>query len=139
MEQLLFSNIIVGTEIFKSTKTISFLQIAQFGAATWNMFLLHLDKDFAQKQGFKDVNIAAPHYGALLSKMLVQATNNPSSLKTLKYKAKVMGFPDDTLTFSGIVTKKYQQKNINLIDCDLLIINQDDITLVVGSATLSLS
>ena len=138
MKQILFEDVDVNTEISGSAHNVTLLQLIEYAAATWNMYLLHTDKEFAQRQGFKDANIPACLYGAFLSTMMTRWAGDPGRLKKLGYQVKVMGFPGDTLTVKGTVVKKYRQAGQNLVDCDIWVENQDGVKVAPGSATIAL-
>ena len=138
MKQLYFEEVDVGTEIPSLRNRVDLLQLIRYSAAAWNFFLLHLEKEFAQKQGFKDANIHAPFYGAFLAKMMTQWIGDPGRLKKLGYRVTVMGFPGDTLVSKGKVIKKYQEGAENLVDCEIWVENQDGIKVAPASATVSL-
>jgi acyl dehydratase len=138
MKQLFFEEVDVGTEIPSLRNRVDLLQLIRYSAATWNFFLLHLEKEFAQKQGFKDANIPAPFYGAFLAKMMTQWIGDPGRLKKLGYRVTVMGFPGDTFVSKGKVIKKYQEGGESLVDCETWIENQDGVKVVPASATVSL-
>ena len=138
MKQLFFEDIDVGTQIPILVNKIDLLQLIRYSAVTWNFYLLHLEKEFAQKKGFKDVNIPAPFYGAFLAVMMTKWTGDPGRLKKLDYTVKVMGFPGDTLSGKGTVVKKYREAGQNLVDCDIWVENQDGVKVSPGSATISL-
>lgn len=138
MKQLFFEEVDVGTEIPSLMNKVDLLQLIRYSAATWNFFLLHLEKEFAQKQGFKDANIHAPFYGAFLAKMMTQWIGDPGRLKTLGYRVTVMGFPGDTLISKGEVIKKYQEGGENRVDCEIWVENQDGVKVAPASAMVSL-
>lgn len=138
MKQLFFEEVDVGTEIPASINKVNLVKLVQYAAATWNFFLLHLDKEFAQKQGFKDANIPASLYGAFLAKTVTTWAGNRGRLKKLGYRVTVMGFPGDTLICKGKVAKKYRQVGHNLVDCDIWVENQDGVKVAPASATVSL-
>ena len=138
MNKPLFEDIDVGFQIPSFVSQINLLQLIRYAAVSWNFYLLHVEKEFAQRKGFKDVNIPAPFYGAFLATTITRWTGNPMSLKKLSYAVKVMGFPGDTLTGSGTVVRKYQEAGKNLADCDIWVENQDGVKVARGSATISL-
>ncbi len=138
MEQLFFEEVEVGTEIPSVVSKVSLLNLMKYAAATWNFFLVHIDKEFAKKQGFKDVNIAAPYFGASLAKMITEWMGNRGRLKKLSYRITVMCFAGDTLICKGKVIKKYREAGYNLVDCDIWVENQDGAKVAPASATMSL-
>jgi acyl dehydratase len=138
MKRLFFEDVKVGDHIPNVVKKVDLLQLIRYAAATWNFYLLHLDREFARRKGFRDANVPAPFYGAFLATMMAGWAGDPGSLKKLNYSVKVMGFPGDTLTGKGTVLKKYRDGEENLVDCDIWVENQDGVKVSPGSATISL-
>lgn len=137
-KQLFFEDIAEGTEIPQTENKIRLIEMLRYAAATWSFFLLHLEKEYAQKQGFRDANIQGPMYGALCAKMLTNWIGDDGRLKKLGYNVRVMGFPGDTLTTRGKVARKYQRDGASLADCDLWVENQNGERVATGHATVSL-
>jgi acyl dehydratase len=138
MKGLFFEDVEVGTHIPNVVKKVNLLQLIRYSAATWNFYLLHLEREFAYKKGFRDTNIHAPLYGAFLATMMTRWAGDPGRLKRLNYAVKVMGFPGDTLNGKGMVVKKFRDGGENLVDCDIWVENQDGVKVGPGSATISL-
>lgn len=138
MEQLFFEEVEVGTEIPSVVRKVNLLNLMKYAAATWNFFLIHIDKEFANKQGFQDVNIAAPYFGASLTKMITDWMRNQGRLKKLSYRVIIMCFAGDTLICKGRVIKKYKEAGYNLVDCDIWVENQDGVKVAPATATVSL-
>jgi acyl dehydratase len=138
MKGLFFEDVEVGTHIPNVVKKVNLLQLIRYSAATWNFYLLHLEREFAYKKGFRDTNIHAPLYGAFLATMMTRWAGDPGRLKRLQYAVKVMGFPGDTLNGKGMVVKKFRDGGENLVDCDIWVENQDGVKVGPGSATISL-
>ena len=138
MKQLFFKDVYVGMEIPCLAIDIDLKHLITYSAVTWNFYLLHLDKEFAQKKGFKDVNVHAPFYGAILATLVNKWTGDPGGLKKQIYTVRKMGFRGDTLTSKGKVIRKYQKSGENLVDCDVWVENQHGVKLTLGSATISL-
>ncbi len=138
MKGLFFEDVEVGTHIPNVVKKVDLLQLIRYSAATWNFYLLHLEREFARKKGFRDANIHAPFYGAFLATMMTRWAGDPGRLKKLNYSVKVMGFPGDTLKGKGAVVKKYRDGGENLVDCDIWVENQDGLKVAPGSATIAL-
>ena len=140
MSQVFFEDIAEGAEITAPAKKISMVNMLQYAAATWNMFLLHVNKEYAQSRGFEDANIAAPHYGALLATMLTRWMGDRGRLRKLSYQVRRMGFPNDVLTCKGKVLRKYQVAGEGLVDLELGVENRryEGMIAVPGTATVSL-
>lgn len=137
-KQLYFEDIVEGAEIPPSENKVRLIEMLRYGAATWSFFLLHLEKAFAERQGFRDANIQGPMYGALCAKMLTNWIGVDGRLKKLGYNVRVMGFPGDTLICRGKVTRKYSDGGANLADCELWMENQHAEKVAGGSATVAL-
>lgn len=133
-----FEDVEVGTVIPSLEHKIDLLELFRFSAATWNFYLLHLEKEFALKMGLEDVNIHGPLYGALIARMLTNWISDPKCLKKFSYKVTVMSFPDRIFVFKGKIIKKYEMREEKLVDCEIWVENQDRIIVASGSATLSL-
>ena len=138
MTQVHFEDVAVGIQIPSWVNEIDLLKLIRYAAVCWNFYLLHLEKEFAQRKGYKDVNIPAPYYGSFLASMMTKWTGDPGSLKKLSYTVKVMGFPGDTLIGKGTVIKKYQDGGKNLADCDIWVENHEGVKVALGSATINL-
>ena len=137
-KQLFFEDVAEGTKIPPSENKVRLIEMLRYGAATWSFFLLHLEKEYAQKQGFRDANIQGPMYGALCAKMLSNWIGVDGRLKKLGYNVRVMGFPGDTLTCKGKVVRKYADGGANLADCELWVENQNAEKVATGTATVAL-
>jgi acyl dehydratase len=138
MEKVSFSKISVGDEIPELVKKVTLLDLVQYAAATWNFFLAHIDKGFAQKQGFQQVNIPAAYFGACLTKLVSDWIKDPGQIKKLGYRVIRMSFVDDTLKFKGKVSKKYQEAGQNFVDCELWVENQEGVQVATATAAVSL-
>jgi acyl dehydratase len=138
MIQVHFEDVGVGIQIPSWVNEIDLLKLIRYAAVCWNFYLLHLEKEFAQRKGFKDVNIPAPYYGSFLASMMTKWIGDPASLKKLSYTVKVMGFPGDTLIGKGTVIKKYRDGGKNLVDCDIWVENHEGVKVALGSATVAL-
>lgn len=138
MGQLFFEDIAEGTEIPSLETQVKLVDMIRYAAAKWSFFLLHLEKEFAQKQGFRDANIQGSTYGILGVKMLTHWIGIEGMLKKVAYNVRIMGFPGDTLTCRGKVTRKHIEGNANLADCEFWVENQNSERVATGSATIAL-
>ena len=138
MKQLLFGEVDVDQEIPSMKIHLDIIKLMKYSAATWNFYLLHVEKEFAQKKGFKDINAHAPLYGAIISTMLTRWTGDPGTLRKQIYTVKKMAYPGDTLTLNGKVVDKYISSEENLVQCDTWVKNQDGMKIATGSAIIVL-
>lgn len=128
----------VGDAVPALTKKVSLVQMIQYAASTWSMYLLHLDKEFAQAQGFRDANVQGPLHGVFLSQMLGDWAGVSGDLVKLAYNIRVMCFPGDTLVCKGKVTGKRQADGRNLVDVDVWIEDPRGQVMTPGKATVAL-
>ena len=109
-----------------------------YSAATWDFHPGHYDRAFAQSQGFKDVYLDGPMNAAFMAQFITNWIGINGTLSKLSLTYKAMVFPDDSLTCTGKVTKKYTKKGAKLIECEILLQNQDIKTVALGRATVIL-
>lgn len=137
-KQLFFEDITEGMEIPSSQNKVALVDMIRYAAAKWSFFLLHLEKEFAQRQGFRDANIQGSLYGVLCANMLHRWIGIDGRLKKVGYNVRVMGFPGDTLICKGKIAKKYVEGSTNLADCELWVENQNGEKVANASATIAL-
>lgn len=141
-----FEDVQVSAQVPALAKKVSLVQMLQYSATTWSFFLLHLDKEFAQKQGFRDANVHGPLHGAFLAQMLTDWAGVQGNLVKLGYNCRVMAFPGDTMVCKGKVTGKHQAPSTgsgqadgrNLVDLDVWIESPRGQVMTPGRATVAL-
>ena len=133
-----FEGIEVGSEIPPLIKNITRRQLFMYSAATWDFHPGHYDRAFAQSQGFKDVYLDGPMNAAFMAQLITNWVGINGTLSKLSLTYKAMVFPDDSLTGTGKVTKKYTKEGVKLIECEILLQNQDIKTVALGRATVIL-
>ena len=138
MAQLFFEDVKVDSQIPSTRNQIELLHLLRYAAATWNLFRLHIDREFAQEQGFEEANIPASLYGAYLARMITDWIGDPGGLNRLGYRMTEMGFPGDTVICKGKVVRTYREAGRSLVDCDLWAENQEGTVVARASATVSL-
>ena len=133
-----FKGVEVGSEIPSLIKNVTKRQLFMYSAATWDFHPGHYDRAFAQSQGFKDVYLDGPMNAAFMAQFITNWIGINGTLSKLSLTYKAMVFPDDSLTCTGKVTKKYTKKGAKLIECEILLQNQDIKTVALGRATVIL-
>lgn len=137
-ETLYYEDIEVGMEIPSLVKEPTVLQIFSHSAATWNRHRVHYEKDYAVKEGHKDILVQQGLHGGFLAQMLTDWIGPTGTLKKFNYSVRNRAFPGDTLTCRGTVTGKYEKDGKALIECDITEFNQDEEKCTIGSAVLVL-
>ena len=133
-----FEGVEVGSEIPPLIKNVTKRQLFMYSAATWDFHPGHYDRAFAQSQGFKDVYLDGPMNAAFMAQFITNWVGINGTLSKLSLTYKAMVFPDDSLTGTGKVTKKYTKEGVKLIECEILLQNQDIKTVALGRATVIL-
>ena len=135
-EKKIFVDAIEGQEILPLRVKISKTQMMMYAAATWNPYQLHWDSDYAQKNGFRDANVAGPMFGDYLAEMIKIWANKSIQLKSLEYTNRAMAFPGDTIVCKGKLQRKIQEERSHFLECKVWVENQEERILVEGKAIL---
>ena len=132
-----FDGIKVGDEMSPLAKNITRRQLFMYSAATWDFHPGHYDQAFAQSQGFKDVYLDGPMDAAFMVQLVTDWADLNGSLNKMSVTYKSMTFPDDTLTCTGKVVDKYVSNGAKLVDCEVLLKDQNSNTVATGKATIT--
>ena len=102
---------------------ISRANLALYAGASGDHNPLHIDTDYANRVGFKDVIAHGMLIMGYLGRVL---TNNINQSKILEYNVQFTSITNigDQLTCSGIVKKILKNKNQKKIELDLTVKNQ---------------
>lgn len=133
--ELSFEQVEVGDEIPSLAKNITVVQMAMYAAATWDFARGHYDREFALKQGFRDVYLDGQMLGAFLAQLMADWIGERGALRRLGLSYRGMVFPGDTLTCQGKVTGKYIKVGQGCLDVEMWINNQKGERVAPGTAT----
>ena len=114
----------IGEELPKlKIEPISRANLALYAGASGDHNPLHIDTDYANRVGFKDVIAHGMLIMGYLGRVL---TNNINQSKILEYNVQFTSITNigDQLTCSGIVKKILKNKNQKKIELDLTVKNQ---------------
>lgn len=137
-KQLFLEDVDVGSQIPSLSKQVTLLTMAMYSAATWNFYRIHWDNEFSRDLGFRHANIHGPFYGNFMTQMLTRWIGEEGRVRKLAYSNRAMGFPDDTLTTRGKVTRKYVRDGENLVECEVWVENEEGENLAPGTAVVAL-
>ena len=107
-----------------------------FSAITWNRHAIHYDRQSARAEGLPDVVVQRALVGNFFARLLERGTHQRADIRRLEWKVLRSAVPGDTLTCSGVVRRTYAERGADLIECDLLMVNQEGDTVAKGAATL---
>jgi len=130
-----WEDIIAGAEPEAwSPDPVSRTDIVRYQGASGDINPVHHDEPFAKNAGYP-APLAVGMYPAGL--MNTWATNwlGPENVRRTRIRWKKPVFPGDTLTFSGIVTKKYTDGAQRKVDLELTGVNQEGYCVLQGWIT----
>jgi len=127
-----------GMEIPSLVKRPSTVTLFRYSAVTWNSHKIHYDREYVKEEGYRDVLVQGHLHGAYLVQMLTDWMGSQGVLKKFGWTNRRPGFPGDTLTCRGRVTRLYEEDGQHLVDCEVWEENQDGETCVPGTATIAL-
>lgn len=112
------------------------VQLVDYASASGDYNKLHYDDSFAQKMGLK---------GTIAHGMLVMATVGSfitdwakgGILKNYKISFRGMTNEDDTLTITGVITKKYEEGSEKLVEINVQSETQNNVITTQGSAIIA--
>jgi acyl dehydratase len=88
-----------------------------YGAFASRDFMpVHHDRDFAQKQGMKDIFMNSPATGGWISRYVTDWTGPEGELRKISIQFGRPCHPGDRLAWSGKVVKKYTKGGEHLVD-----------------------
>ena len=123
-KRLNFEDVNVGDPIPPLEKPINTVNMAMYGAATWDFHRYHYDSEYVQKMGFPKPFVDGQMLGAFLAQLLTDWIGIGGTLKKLSCRYTAFVYPGDTLTCKGSVTSKRQEGGEGLVECELWIENQ---------------
>lgn len=90
-----------------------------YGAFASRDFMpVHHDRDFAQKQGMKDIFMNSPVTGGWISRYVTDWTGPDGEIRKISMQFGMPCHPGDRLTWSGTVAKKYVTGDEYLVDIE---------------------
>ena len=134
-----FEDIKVGSQILPLVKHVTKRQLFMYSASTWDFHPGHYDTAFAQRQGFRDIYVDGPMTAAFMAQIITDWIGLNGNLKKLSLTYRNMAFVGDTLTCISKVTEKYIKDGVNMLECEILLENQEKKAVAQGKATVALT
>ncbi|MDQ7783922.1 MAG: hypothetical protein RDU20_13650 [Desulfomonilaceae bacterium] len=137
--QIYYEDVAEGQEISRIEKRVTTVNILMYLSTVWLMDRIHFDHPFAtRRRGLPNVvapgNMAGDYYAELLSGWAGEKGN----LRKLSIQFRSFMVPDDVLTCSGVITKKYVSEGKGYVELDLWLKNGNDVNCVPGKALVEL-
>ena len=122
-DQVYWDDVEEGAELPEVVKNPTTQQLVKYAGASGDYYQIHYDKDFAKNNELDEVTRWMGPNG---------------DLKRLACQYRGMDIPGSPVTAKGVVTRKYQEQGVGLIDCEIWLENKDGEKTTPGSATVAL-
>ena len=135
---LSFDEVRVGDSLEPLTKgPLERSQFVAYGQAAMDANPIHTDEEFAQQSGYKSVFAQGMLSMGFLGEMLV-ANAGTGNIRRFKVRFTKITWPGETITCKGVITRKYHEDGIRLVDCDVYSETENGERRIEGSASLIL-
>lgn len=137
-EQVYWDDVEEGEELPPMVKNPTTQQLVKYAGASGDYYQIHYDKDFAMNNDLDNVILHGALKNAFLGHLVTKWMGPEGDLKRLACQYRGMDIPGTPVTAKGVVTRKYQEKGANLVDCEIWLENQGGEKTTPGSATVAL-
>ncbi|MGH7858635.1 MAG: MaoC/PaaZ C-terminal domain-containing protein, partial [Candidatus Binatia bacterium] len=110
-------------------------QFAEYGQAALDGNPIHTDEEFAKQSGYESVFAQGMLSMGFLGQMLVENAG-VGNVRRFKVRFAKITWPGETITCRGVITRKYEEKGLRLVDCDVHTETETGEKRVEGTATL---
>lgn len=135
--KIYFEDINENDELNSFDVTVSRTHMVKMAGAGGDFNPLHHDDEFARSAGLPSVFAMGLMHGGFLSRVVTDWAGD-GVIKRYKIQFRGMVWPNETITCKGSVIRKYREKDENLADCQLLVVNQGGEIKIMGEAMVSL-
>ena len=136
--QIFFEEVEVGMEIPPLVRNLSQELFVRYAACSNDFSRNHVDYLYASAVGWRDCITHGAMGACYLGKLMTDWIGAEGTLRRLKASYRLPGFPGETWTCKGTVTKKYPSNGENWVDLEVWIENQEGKVVTPGSATAAL-
>ena len=137
-DQVYWDDVQEGTELPAVVKNPTTQQLVKYAGPSGDYYQIHYDQGFAKNNDLDDVILHGALKNAFLGHLVTKWMGPDGDLKRLACQYRGMDIPGTQVTTKGVVTKKYQDKGNNLVDCDIWLVNDKGEKTTPGSATVAL-
>jgi len=116
--QVYWSDVDEGQQLPILAKEFTTTMIVAGALASRDFMPVHHDREYAMKQGARDIFPNILTTGGWVSRFLTDWTGPEGELKKLEMRLGVTLFPGDTLTIMGTVVKKQHDDGLYLVDVE---------------------
>lgn len=125
-ETLYFEDVKHGDELPQFEELMTTVEMARYGAATWDFSRVHFDKEFVDNIGFPKPFVDGQMLGSYMARLAGEWAGDPCSIRKMNVRYTQMLFPGDTIVCTGKVERTYTEDERNLAECELTIEKKSD-------------
>ena len=137
-EQVYFEDVEEGSEIPTLEKNPTTQQLVKYAGASGDYYQIHYDQGFAKANGLPDVILHGALKNAFLGHLMTDWVGQHGTLRKLSAQYRGMDVPGTPIYAKGVVTKKYVESGVNLVECDIWLENHKGEKTTPGSAVVAL-
>jgi hypothetical protein len=148
-KQIYYEDVEVDTEIAPLAKIATTRMLVQWAGASGDFNPLHYDEDFAKAMGVGAPIVHGALKRAWLGHLMTDWIGEEGKLKKLSCQYRGMDYPRKMMTMEephdgetwwckGKVTKKYEEGNEHLVECEIWVENGKGEKTTPGSALVAL-
>ncbi len=137
-EQVYFEDVEEGMDIPTLRKDPTTQQLVMYAGASGDYYQIHYDLEFAKNNDLPDVILHGALKNAFLGQVVTDWIGEWGTLKELKAQYRGMDVPGTPVFVKGVVRKKYQQDDENIVECDIWLETHEGLRTTPGSAVVSL-
>jgi acyl dehydratase len=119
MSQVYFQDVQEGQEIPSLTDKPTSQRLVMWAAASGDFYQIHYDKDFALGNGLPERITHGALKHALLGRLVHQWAGDEGRVKKVACQYRGMDIVNEDVTCHGVVKRKYQEGNENLVELEL--------------------
>ncbi len=118
-EQVYFEDVEEGMDIPTLRKDPTTQQLVMYAGASGDYYQIHYDLPYAKNNGLPDVILHGALKNAFLGQVMTDWIGEWGSLKKLSVQYRGMDVPGTPVFAKGVVKKKYQQDDENIVECEI--------------------
>lgn len=107
-------------------------------AGTRDLYPIHHDREFAKKNGARDIFINTMMYEGLFGRIVTDWAGPEAFLRKLRFSMRQPNCHGDTITSRGWVVKKYEENGEKLVDVEVHLDNQLGADATIANMTVQL-
>ena len=137
-KQLFWEDVTEGMDLSTLVKNPTTQQLVKYAGASGDYYQIHYDKDYAIDNGLPGPILHGALKNAFLGQLMTDFAGAEGMLRRLSCQYRGMDVPGEPITAKGTVTRKYQEGDQSLVDCDIWLENSRGEKTTPGSATVAL-